>query len=85
MSTRGWSTDSAGVSRGALGGLGGGVATIANGRIFRSDRTSREIWTRGRGYCVCSGDFFVLAIALRLLIGRISNALGQSPSMSIPH
>jgi hypothetical protein len=55
---------------GALGGLVGGVATIANGRIFRSDRTTVAKYGLAGVVTVSAVvTFFVLAIALRLLIG----------------
>jgi hypothetical protein len=54
---------------GALGGLLGGVATIANGRIFRSDRGA---WARygltGLISVSAAVVFFVLAVILQLLI-----------------
>jgi hypothetical protein len=55
---------------GALGGLVGGAATIANGRIFRSNRG--QIAKYGlAGLITVSAVvvFFVLAIALRAAIG----------------
>jgi hypothetical protein len=55
---------------GALGGVVGGAATIANGRIFRSDRSSiAKYGLAGLISMSAVVVFFVLAIALRLAIG----------------
>jgi hypothetical protein len=55
---------------GALGGLLGGVATMANGRIFRSDRGSiAKYGLAGLTTASAALVFFVLAIAIRLAIG----------------
>jgi hypothetical protein len=55
---------------GALGGLVGGAATMANGRLFRSERGS--IAKYGLAGLITASAlvvFFVLAIALRMAIG----------------
>jgi len=55
---------------GALGGLVGGVATIANGRIFRSERGQiAKYGLAGLITIFAVVVFFVLAIALRSAIG----------------
>jgi hypothetical protein len=55
---------------GALGGLVGGVATMANGRIFRSERRSiAKYGLAGLTTVSAVGVFFALAIAIRLAIG----------------
>jgi hypothetical protein len=55
---------------GALGGLVGGVATMANGRLFRSERG--QIAKYGLAGLITAAAvmvFFVLAVALRVTIG----------------
>ena len=55
---------------GALGGLVGGYATVANGRIFRSDRsTAAKYGLSGVLTVSAIVVFFVLAVAFRLMIG----------------
>jgi hypothetical protein len=56
---------------GALGGLVGGAATIANGRIFRSNRGQIAKYLFA-GLITVSAVvvFFVLAIALRAALGN---------------
>jgi hypothetical protein len=55
---------------GALGGLVGGAATIANGRIFRSNRGQlAKYGLAGMTTMSAVVLFFVLAIALRAAIG----------------
>jgi hypothetical protein len=55
---------------GALGGLVGGVATMANGRLFRSDRGSiAKYGLAGLITVAAVVVFFVLAVALRVAIG----------------
>jgi hypothetical protein len=55
---------------GALGGLLGGVATMANGRIFRSDRGSIAKYGLAGLITVSAAlVFFALAIGIRLAIG----------------
>ncbi len=55
---------------GALGGFIGGIATVANGRLFRSERGSAAKFGLS-GLITVSAVvvFFVLAIALRVAIG----------------
>jgi hypothetical protein len=56
---------------GALGGLVGGVASIANGRIFRSGRRSIEQYAMAAVITVTPvAIYYVAAIALRLLVWR---------------
>ena len=56
---------------GALGGLVGGVASIANGRIFRSDRRSTEKYAMAGLITVTAvAIYYAAVIALRLLIWR---------------
>ena len=57
-------------SGGALGGLVGGVATMANGRLFRSERGALAKYGLAGVITVSAvAVFFVLAIALQLAIG----------------
>ncbi len=57
-------------SGGALGGLVGGVATMANGRLFRSERGALAKYGLAGLITVSAvAVFFVLAIALQLAIG----------------
>jgi len=56
---------------GALGGLVGGVASIANGRIFRSDRRSTEKYAMAGLITVTAvAIYYVVAVVLRLLFFR---------------
>jgi hypothetical protein len=58
---------------GALGGLVGGVAAVANGRLFRSDRGAiAKYGLAGLITVSAAVAFFVLAVALRLAIGSHS-------------
>jgi hypothetical protein len=55
---------------GALGGLVGGVATMANGRLFRSDRgPMAKYGMSGMITLLAVAVFIMLAIALQLAIG----------------
>jgi hypothetical protein len=57
---------------GALGGLVGGAATIANGRIFRSERSSiAKYGLAGLITVSAAVVFFVLAIGLRSGVGSL--------------
>ena len=55
---------------GALGGLVGGAATVTNGRIFRSERSSMSNYALAAVITVSAVVvYLVLAITLRLVIG----------------
>ena len=55
---------------GALGGLVGGAATVTNGRIFRSERSSMSKYALAAAITVSAVVvYLVLAIGLRLAIG----------------
>jgi hypothetical protein len=55
---------------GALGGLVGGAATVTNGRIFRSERSSTSKYALAALITVSAAVvYLVLAIALRVAIG----------------
>jgi hypothetical protein len=55
---------------GALGGLVGGVATMANGRLFRSDRGAvAKYGMSGLITLLAVAVFVMLAVALQLAIG----------------
>jgi hypothetical protein len=56
---------------GALGGLVGGVASIANGRIFRSERRTIEKYAMAGVISVTAvAIYYVVVIVLRLLFWR---------------
>ncbi len=55
---------------GALGGFVGGIATVTNGRILRSDRGAAARYALKAVVTVSAAViFFVLAVAVRSLIG----------------